>query len=86
MILRNPRDDKGWRIPRPGTLARRVYDAHCLGMRVRDIAAHIRRSENWVSVTIWRFTHPEEDLRLGLIYQKRRKERDRARDKEQNGG
>lgn len=33
----NPRDERGWKIPRPGTKRRRVYDALVAGKRAGEI-------------------------------------------------
>lgn len=54
----NPRDDKGWRIPRKGTLSRKIYDMLADGQRPVDIAKRLRTPVAEVNVLIHRFRNP----------------------------
>ncbi len=59
------RDERGWRIPREGTIARDVYDYVSNGLTVELIAQRISRSRNYVAVVIWKFQHPAKSNSYG---------------------
>jgi hypothetical protein len=46
-----PRDERGWRVPKSGTLRRRVYDLMVEGKGISEIADAVDRSYNYVGVT-----------------------------------
>jgi hypothetical protein len=48
------RDEKGVRIPQPGTKSRLIYDLKKQGVRTKDIAAAIGSTPNCVSVLLHR--------------------------------
>lgn len=39
--LMNPRDERGWMIPRPNTVRRKVYDALVAGKKAGDIMSDL---------------------------------------------
>ena len=57
--LQNERDRNGWRIPREGTLSRKIYDAIRDGERPVDIAKALRVDVANVNVLAHRFRNPE---------------------------
>lgn len=57
--LRNLRDERGWRIPRPGTKSRQIYDLLIVGKRRFEIVAATGISDQLVSAFIWKIKHPE---------------------------
>lgn len=64
----NPRDERGWMIPREGTVRRRVYDALCAGsnqidgMTQRAFSTHKANIVNWPKVREWRTAWMRDDL------------------------
>lgn len=61
----NPRDERGWKVPRPGTTRRAVYDGLVLGLSLRELAdglglryeaarSHKKSIVNWQNVNRWR--------------------------------
>lgn len=55
----NERDANGWRIPRKGTLSRKIYNAIQRGQRPADIARRLRIDVGKVNVLVHRFRNPE---------------------------
>lgn len=54
-----PRDANGWRIPRPGTLRRQIYELLVDGHKPSVIAREVGRSRVYVSVTAWTIRNPD---------------------------
>jgi hypothetical protein len=54
------RDEKGWRVPRQGTIARTIYDLHHQGVDKWFIAERIGRIPNYVAVALWKMEHPDK--------------------------
>lgn len=55
----NDRDHNGWRIPRTGTLSRRIYDRVVSGASTRQIAVALNVSIGSVQVLSHRFRNPD---------------------------
>ena len=55
----NERDDRGWRIPRKGSLSRKIYDGLQAGQRPVDIARRLRTSVIKINVLAHRFRNPD---------------------------
>ena len=53
----NPRDEAGWRIPKPGTEARKIYDMRRAGHSIRRIAMDLNKSLVCVRVTLYYMRH-----------------------------
>jgi hypothetical protein len=47
-------DDQGWRIPKDGTDARKVYGLMCQGLGRSEIACHLGKPRNTVGVLMHR--------------------------------
>ena len=57
-----PRDARGWRIPRPGSVARKIYDGMIQGHSYRQIAADTRRDkDHYVAYVMNRIRNPDRD-------------------------
>ncbi len=53
------RDEWGWRVPRPGTLSRQVYELVSAGKGNSHIATVLGESPQSVGVLRWKMRHPE---------------------------
>lgn len=51
----NERDGRGWRIPRPGTLSRGIYDLILVGKTPKEIAELLNVGAGKVRVLVHRF-------------------------------
>jgi hypothetical protein len=60
-VLRNmrPRDEQGWRVPRPGTIAAEIYSMAKNGLEAREIASALGRPRNNVGVHLFKIRRPE---------------------------
>lgn len=56
----NKRDQRGWRIPREGTLSRKIYDLTLNGKMPAQIANTLRCDVGKVRVLLHRFRRPDE--------------------------
>lgn len=56
---RDIRDANGWRIPRRGTLSRKIYDRIVAGNRPVDIARRLRIDITKLHVLAHRFRNPD---------------------------
>jgi hypothetical protein len=54
-----PRDARGRRIPKAGTLRRRIYDLWTGGHSTQAIAKMVDRPIRYINITIWTFSNPE---------------------------
>ncbi len=66
-----PRDEQGWRVPRPGTIAADIYALAKKGLSAREIAKVLGRQRNSVKGHLWKIRHPERGNRLGNAWRKR---------------
>jgi hypothetical protein len=51
----NKRDRKGWRIPRPGTLSRKIYEMINSGMTPKEISEALDENVGKIRVLSHRF-------------------------------
>ena len=58
-----PRDNEGWRVPRPGTISAKIYACAKKGMRTIEIARALGRKRSTVSVHLFKIRHPERPKR-----------------------
>jgi hypothetical protein len=72
-VLRNmrPRDDQGWRVPRPGTIAANVYALAKKGLSTSEIAKQLGRERNNIGVHLFKIKRPEKGNQLGNAWKKR---------------
>jgi hypothetical protein len=75
-VLRNmrPRDEQGWRVPRPGTVSANIYALAKMGLSTSEIARALGRARNNVGVHLFKIKRPERGNQLGNV---RRKPRER---------
>lgn len=64
--LRNVRDERGWRVPRAGTLSFEIYRLAVVGERPKDIAKLLGCSWSSVGVLLFRIRHPDVANSNGL--------------------
>jgi hypothetical protein len=72
-VLRNmrPRDEQGWRVPRPGTIAANIYALAKKGLSTGEIAKELGRERNNVGVHLFKIKRPEKGNQLGNAWKKR---------------
>lgn len=72
-VLRNmrPRDEQGWRVPRPGTISANIYALAKKGLSTREIAKELGRERNYVGVHLFKIKRPEKSNQLGNAWKKR---------------
>jgi len=63
---RRNRDANGWRVPREGTVARRVYDLTQQQIDPLAISERIGRSPNYVAVVLWKIRNADAANRLSV--------------------
>ena len=56
---RRPRDDRGWVIPKDGTLSRKIYDLLVQGMGTAEIAFRLEIKVTNTRVLAWRIRNAE---------------------------
>jgi hypothetical protein len=56
----NLRNEKGWSIPKPGTLRRKVYDMLMEGLSVKAIADRMKWSKRYAEQVIYIIRNPEK--------------------------
>lgn len=56
------RDASGWRIPRAGTVSRKIYDLMQKGFQQGDIHSKLSRSmsKSTLGVLMWKIRHPKD--------------------------
>lgn len=64
--LRNVRDERGWRVPRAGTLSFEIYRLTQAGICPKDIAELLHCSRSSVGVLLFRIRHPDAANSNGL--------------------
>ncbi len=71
-VLRNmrPRDEQGWRVPRPGTIAAEICALAKKGLNTREIARTLGRHRNNVGVHLFKIRRPERGNQLGNVRKK----------------
>lgn len=70
----NKRDQRGWRIPRDGTLSREIYDLTLQGKMPAEIAKTLRCDANTVRVLVNRFRRPEDANERSYDYRAEQRE------------
>jgi hypothetical protein len=60
-----PRDEQGWRVPRPNTISASIYALAKEGMGAAKIAHKLGRKVNNVRVHLFKIRHPERANELG---------------------
>lgn len=69
--MNNPscdRDENGVRIPREGTLSRRIYDLKKAGRKSVDVATELGVSSDSVNTLWWRMCNPQKANEAALKY------------------
>jgi len=74
--MKRPRNKRGWMIPAPGTVNRKVYNMLVVGRRPWQIARRLRLPGNRVHHIIWRIRNPERFQALQAAYLMRQALRD----------
>jgi predicted transcriptional regulator len=67
-----PRDELGWRVPRPGTIAADIYALAKKGLSTGEIAKELGRERNNVGVHLFKIKRPERGNQLGNGWKKKR--------------
>lgn len=62
----NPRDANNFRIPKEGTISRKIYDLLLLGHKPIEISKMLNVPDNTVRVLIHRFKHPDQMNAISL--------------------
>ncbi len=66
-----PRDEQGWRVPRPGTIAASIYALAKMGLSTTEIAKQLGRERNNIAVHLFKIKRPEKGNQLGNAWKKR---------------
>jgi hypothetical protein len=66
-----PRDEQGWRVPRPRTIAANVYALAKKGLCTSEIAKQLGRERNNIGVHLFKIKRPEKSNQLGNAWRKR---------------
>jgi hypothetical protein len=69
--LRGKRDEQGWRVPRPGTIAAKIYALAKTGLSTREIADKLGRGRNNVGVHLFKIKRPDRGNQLGNAWRKK---------------
>ena len=71
-VLRNmrPRDEQGWRVPRPGTIAANIYALAKKGLST-SVAKQLCRERSNIAVYLFKIKRPEKGSELGNAWKKR---------------
>jgi hypothetical protein len=67
----NPRDERGWMIPRPGTKRKKVYDALVSGKRAGEIMREMGLSRKAYSSHQWFIANSEKANAAAYAVKKR---------------
>jgi len=70
-VLRGKRDEQGWRVPRPGTIAAKIYALAKTGLSTREIADKLGRGRNNVGVHLFKIKRPGRSNPLGNAWRKK---------------
>lgn len=63
----NPRDERGWMVPRAGTIRRSVYDALVAGTSYRDVCQSL-------GISKWSYYgHRDYIMNTAHVYERRRR-------------
>jgi DNA-binding CsgD family transcriptional regulator len=68
---KRPRDEDGWRMPRPGTISAQIYALAKQGLNSSQIAATLGRQRGTVSVHLFKIRNPERSNQIGTGWRKR---------------
>jgi hypothetical protein len=60
-----PRDEQGWRVPRPGTISANIYALAKKGLSTGEIAKELGRERNNVEAHLFKIKRPERRNQLG---------------------
>lgn len=72
------RDERGWRVPRPGTRSRCIYDLMVSGARAKSIVASIGGDAQTIRVLMWKIRRPAAANKASLkSYRKRKADAER---------
>lgn len=55
-----PRDERGWRVPTPGSVASDIYHLLVKGARPRDIALQLKVNPNLTNQLIFQIRKPDQ--------------------------
>jgi hypothetical protein len=72
-MLRGKRDERGWRVPRPGTIAASIYALAKNGLSTREIADRLGRARNNVGVHLFKIRRPDRGNLLGNAWRKKQR-------------
>ena len=67
-----PRDELGWRVPRPGTTSAVIYALARQGLSTGEIAKELGRGYQTVAVLVFKIKHPERGNQLGNARREKR--------------
>jgi hypothetical protein len=65
-----PRDEQGWRVPRPGTIAANIYALAKKGL-ITSVAKQLGRERSNITVHRFKIKRPEKGNELGNAWKKR---------------
>jgi hypothetical protein len=69
-----PRDFEGWRIPREGTVSRRIYEMAVDGLSPREMAEELPDTPvGSIRVLLWKIRRPEAANAYNNAYARRRR-------------
>ena len=74
-----PRDELGWRVPRPGTVAAKIYALARKGLNAAEIAGQLGRERQTVAAHLFKIKQPERGNQLGNAWRERRPNAPRER-------
>lgn len=72
MLEYRPRDNDGWRIPRPGTKSSAIYHLAKRGMPNQEIAKMLEMTKRSVTVNLWRIRNPGPSNAMAYSYRNNR--------------
>lgn len=55
-----PRDERGWRIPRPRTKSAKIYELMLMGKTLGYIQNRLGGKKGTLAVLIWKIRNPED--------------------------
>ena len=67
-----PRDERGWRVRRPGTISAVIYALARQGLSTGEIAKELGRGYQTVAVLVFKIKHPERGNQLGNARREKR--------------
>jgi hypothetical protein len=75
----NPRDKRGWRIPRNGTKSRKIYDMLVAGKKPFEIIKELGMTDSTIRVLIFNIKRPDKKNEYARNYFRTHPKRPRAK-------